>query len=308
MTSKDCIRAIEHHEGIAQLGLTKRLIGDVNTASFILLADDGGGTKSRHRILGKFDLEVAQDHAWTQYLGRTVDDGRPCTQVYLRLHAMQQGCWTLQAIEGCVKVDHAVTMLHEWAAHQNRSESASLLAGVSSGKRHAMQEGRLLNEGVRRRRLLQKRAQRRAVAANPAAKTTSAARQTAPAQAPPSNFEVPLDIYCIKLVISPYTGSRLTGYLMMPAASIVTLHRLLRHSNGLDVSAGGDSPCQALLFCLTTCMSSGVLQVPIGNLDQYLDELIRDQKQRMQVILPADLSWPICMALQSPMIRMQAKC
>ena len=64
----------------------------------------------------------------------------------------------------------------------------------------------------------------------------------------------------------------------------------------------------ALQFCQRTCMSSCMLQVPIGNLDQYLDELIRDQKQRMQVILPADLSWPICMALQSPMMRMQAKC
>ena len=35
-------------------------------------------------------------------------------------------------------------------------------------------------------------------------------------------------------------------------------------------------------------MSSTVLQVPIGNLDQYLDELIRDQKQRMQV------RWLLC--------------
>ena len=63
-----------------------------------------------------------------------------------------------------------------------------------------MQEGRLLNEGVRRRRLLLKRAQRRAAAAKPAAEAASAAKQTATAQAPPSNFEVPPDIADNKLV------------------------------------------------------------------------------------------------------------
>ena len=109
MSRGECLQAIEQHEGLTQLGLTKTLVGAVNTAFFILLQDDGGGTKSRHRILGKYDLEVAQDHAWTQYLGRTVDDGRPCTQVHLCLHAVQQGCLSLQAIEGCVKADHAAT-------------------------------------------------------------------------------------------------------------------------------------------------------------------------------------------------------
>ena len=63
-------------------------------------------------------------------------------------------------------------------------------------------------------------------------------------------------------------------------------------------------PCPALISWLITRMSNSMLQVSIGNPDQYLDKvkLIRDQKQRMQVTLAADM--PICIALQSPMLRM----
>ena len=79
-------------------------------------------------------------------------------------------------------------------------ESAILLVIYYPGMRLAMQEGRLLNKGVRRKLL--KRAQRKAAAAKPAAKPAFVVRQSATAQASSSNFEVPLDIYCIKLVVA----------------------------------------------------------------------------------------------------------